>query len=337
LITFAVKERVGANQQRAGARLGHGRERHVDVACGTRAKDAHLLPEGASGILNTPQLSLKIRIGWVEQYRYQRGSRNQPAKERQSLSLQHLLKDVHPGCIAARPVEGQYQAGCDRIGTTYEDNWNRCGCRVGGKCRGAASRRNDHGHTPADNVSGQRYKSIRLTIRRAEINRHIPALDVTGVFQGLAECRHQVKIKGLAVEKTDHRHCRLLRARHKWPRNRTTEKCNEFPAPHVHRLLRKTISHAGTMGLVQRNVATLVKPPKAEDVEITILTKEQIAKLLTHVKGRTIYLILVLGLATGARRGELLASALRTSTPRTAPSVLSIIGTDQRSAPLQGP
>lgn len=84
---------------------------------------------------------------------------------------------------------------------------------------------------------------------------------------------------------------------------------------HVHRLLRKTISHAGTMGLMQRNVATLVKPPKAEDVEITILTKEQIAKLLTHVKGRTIYLILVLGLATGARRGELLALRIKDFNP----------------------
>jgi integrase len=80
---------------------------------------------------------------------------------------------------------------------------------------------------------------------------------------------------------------------------------------HVHRLLRKAVGHAGTMGLVQRNVATLVKPPKADDAEITILTKEQIARLLTHVKGRTIYPILALGLATGARRGELLALRIK--------------------------
>src|SRR5262245_28572038 len=126
-------------------------------------------------------------------------------KERQALSLKRLLKDIHSRCIAARPIDAHDQTGCDRIDAAYEDNWNRCSCRVSGKGRGAASRRNDHGHTPADNVSGERYKSIRLTIRRAEINRHIPALDVTGVFQGLAECRHQVKIKRLAVEKTDHR------------------------------------------------------------------------------------------------------------------------------------
>jgi hypothetical protein len=81
LIALVVKERVGANQQRSCARFSHSCERHVDVAFGTRAQDAHLLPEGARGILNTPQLSLKIRIGWVEQHRDQRGSRNQPAQE----------------------------------------------------------------------------------------------------------------------------------------------------------------------------------------------------------------------------------------------------------------
>jgi hypothetical protein len=35
-------------------------------------------------------LSLKIRIGWVEQHRYQRGSRNQLVEEPQSLSLPRL-------------------------------------------------------------------------------------------------------------------------------------------------------------------------------------------------------------------------------------------------------
>jgi hypothetical protein len=41
--------------------------------------------------------------------------------------------------------------------------------RVGRKCRGAASRRDDRGLAPADNIPGQRYKSIGLTIRGAEI------------------------------------------------------------------------------------------------------------------------------------------------------------------------
>src|SRR5262249_59995293 len=76
-----------------------------------------------------------------------------------------------------------------------------------------------------------RYKSIGLTIRGAEINPHCPAFDVTGVFQGLAECRHQVRVKGLAIKKSDHRNRRLLRACLQRPRRRrATEQRDELAA-----------------------------------------------------------------------------------------------------------
>src|SRR5262245_46050685 len=80
---------------------------------------------------------------------------------------------------------------------------------------------------------------------------------------------------------------------------------------HAHRLLHTALGHAGTWGLAQGNVAALVKPPKPHDREITILTDEQSRKLLSRVKGRTLYPILMLALATGMRRGELLALRLR--------------------------
>src|SRR5580704_7266389 len=112
------------------------------------------------------------------------------------------------------------QAGCDRIDAINEDNWNRCGCRVGRKCRGAASRSDDHGCAPADNIPGQCYKSIGLTIRGAEINRHGPAF---GLFQALAKSRHYVRVKGLAVEKSDDRHGRLLGASGERQCRRSTE------------------------------------------------------------------------------------------------------------------
>jgi hypothetical protein len=67
-----------------------------------------------------------------------------------------------------------------------------------------------------------------LTICGAIINRHVPAFDVAGVFQRLAECRHQVRVKGLAVEKSDHRHSRLLRARRERPRGRAAEQRGEL-------------------------------------------------------------------------------------------------------------
>src|SRR5262249_35710672 len=104
LIALAAEGWVRADQQCSGARLSHSCECPVDLVFSTRAHDAYLLSEVASGILNTPQLSLKIRIGRVEQHCDQRGGGNQRADESQSLSLEHLLKDVHTCCIAARSI-----------------------------------------------------------------------------------------------------------------------------------------------------------------------------------------------------------------------------------------
>ena len=80
---------------------------------------------------------------------------------------------------------------------------------------------------------------------------------------------------------------------------------------HVHRLLHRALGHAGTWGETQRNVAALVKPPKIDSEEIVILTSEQVGDLLRHVAGRTLRPIIALALATGARRGELLALRIK--------------------------
>jgi len=84
---------------------------------------------------------------------------------------------------------------------------------------------------------------------------------------------------------------------------------------HVHRLLHRALGHAGTWGIAQQNVASLVQPPKVQADEVAILTEDQCRKLLTRVEGRTLYPILTLALATGARRGELLALRLKDFNP----------------------
>jgi integrase len=76
---------------------------------------------------------------------------------------------------------------------------------------------------------------------------------------------------------------------------------------HVHRLLHQALSQAGTWELVKQNVATVVDPPRAHAAEIVILTPEQVGKVLKRVEGRALRPIVTLALATGARRGELLA------------------------------
>ena len=80
---------------------------------------------------------------------------------------------------------------------------------------------------------------------------------------------------------------------------------------HVHRVLHRALGHAATWGVVAQNVAALVSPPRVASTEIKILSEQQIGELLDHIRGRTLRPIIALALATGARRGELLALRLK--------------------------
>ncbi|MGE3699286.1 MAG: tyrosine-type recombinase/integrase [Hyphomicrobiaceae bacterium] len=59
--------------------------------------------------------------------------------------------------------------------------------------------------------------------------------------------------------------------------------------------------------LVSRNVASAIRPPRVEQQEIEILSTDQIGLVLDKLQGRQLYPIAALALATGLRRGELLA------------------------------
>lgn len=76
---------------------------------------------------------------------------------------------------------------------------------------------------------------------------------------------------------------------------------------HAHGVLRTALAHAAAVELVERNVASIVKPPKAEPSKPTILTAGQIADTLDRVKGHSLYPIIALAIGTGARRGEIVA------------------------------
>ncbi len=78
-------------------------------------------------------------------------------------------------------------------------------------------------------------------------------------------------------------------------------------AGHVHRVLHRALGHAALWGVVQQNVASLVSPPPVRNNEIEILREQEIALVLNKLRGRSLYIIVSFGLATGMRRGELLA------------------------------
>ena len=50
-----------------------------------------------------------------------------------------------------------------------------------------------------------------------------------------------------------------------------------------------------------------MSPPRVEPTEIEILREDDVKELLEKLRGRSLYIVAVLGLATGMRRGEMLA------------------------------
>jgi integrase len=76
---------------------------------------------------------------------------------------------------------------------------------------------------------------------------------------------------------------------------------------HVHRVLHKALTVAVEWSLLSRNPAAIAKPPRVQAQEVEIITVEEAQKILQCLRGRALYPIIALALATGMRRGELLA------------------------------
>ena len=75
----------------------------------------------------------------------------------------------------------------------------------------------------------------------------------------------------------------------------------------IHAALHRALEDAVKQGLVARNVAKLVSPPRIDRYDAHTLTVEQAEKLLDAARGSRLDALLILALTTGMRRGELLA------------------------------
>lgn len=76
---------------------------------------------------------------------------------------------------------------------------------------------------------------------------------------------------------------------------------------HAHRVLHRALLQALETELISRNVASIINPPPVDAEEVEILTDEQVLTVLHKLEGHSMYSIVALDLATGLRRGELLA------------------------------
>jgi integrase len=75
----------------------------------------------------------------------------------------------------------------------------------------------------------------------------------------------------------------------------------------VHAVLHKALSDAERLELVQRNVSSLVRAPRALRRSMTTFTPEQVQVFLRAIKGDPLEAFYVLAITTGIRRGEALA------------------------------
>jgi integrase len=90
-----------------------------------------------------------------------------------------------------------------------------------------------------------------------------------------------------------------------------TTKLHEGQAPssvaRLHAVLHKALADAERMGLVQRNVASLVNAPRPGHKEQHALTPEQVRTLFAAAEGHPLEAFFVVAATAGLRRGELLA------------------------------
>jgi integrase len=76
---------------------------------------------------------------------------------------------------------------------------------------------------------------------------------------------------------------------------------------HIHRTLSKALKQAANDGLIPRNPAGPVKPPRAHREEIRPLSRDQVRIFLDTVSGDRLEALYVLAVTAGLRQGELLA------------------------------
>jgi integrase len=76
---------------------------------------------------------------------------------------------------------------------------------------------------------------------------------------------------------------------------------------HLHTMLHTALAQAEAWGVVPRNVARLVRPPRTPRREMTFLTPEQVGSFLSAARGDRLEALYVVAVTTGMRQGELLA------------------------------
>ncbi|MBA2677373.1 MAG: tyrosine-type recombinase/integrase [Ktedonobacteraceae bacterium] len=74
----------------------------------------------------------------------------------------------------------------------------------------------------------------------------------------------------------------------------------------IHLILHRALKDAQRMGMIQRNVTEMVRPPRTRKVEMKTLDERQAALFVEAANGERLEALFVLAITTGMRQGELL-------------------------------
>src|SRR5260370_7538817 len=128
-------------------------------------------------------------------------------------------------------------------GADAHDRYRRR-CCLGRENRQEVARDND-GRRTVDQLSRQQRQTIVLALRPLGLDHDILALDKAGVSQAFTETG-QRSCRGCgrgSTEYSNDRECRLLRARRKRPRSRTTQNAEETASPHGRHQVRELAAY----------------------------------------------------------------------------------------------
>jgi integrase len=110
------------------------------------------------------------------------------------------------------------------------------------------------------------------------------------------------KLGAIAMQKLTARH--LNRAYSEWREAGLSEQT----VTHHHRFIHRVLAQAEREGVVRQNVAAKADKPKPAESERRALTVDELDRLFKAAHGTRLYPLVVLAVATGCRRGELLGA-----------------------------
>src|SRR5271165_670718 len=135
--------------------------------------------------------------------------------------------------IAARTCQAGDHTEFDRVFADAKNDRDRRGRSFGRKRGEVPNGRNDNGYTTTDEIAHQCRQAIELALQPVVLHRHVLALDIADFAEAQAERGDMARNGRPAVDETDNRYRRLLRASGERPGDgRSADKRDELAPPH---------------------------------------------------------------------------------------------------------